>query len=56
VKPELIFELAFEAIASSARHRSGVAVRFPRILTWRTDKRPEEADSLATLQSRLPRK
>ncbi len=56
VKPELVFELAFEAIAASTRHKSGVAVRFPRILNWRTDKRPDEADSLATLQSLLPRK
>jgi DNA ligase-1 len=55
VKPELVFELAFEAIAPSTRHKSGIAVRFPRILTWRTDKRPEEADTLATLQSLLPR-
>ena len=54
VKPELVFELAFEAIGSSARHKSGIAVRFPRILTWRTDKRPEEADTLATLRSLLP--
>ena len=54
VKPELVFELAFEAISPSARHKSGVAVRFPRILNWRTDKRPEDADSLAALQSLLP--
>jgi DNA ligase 1 len=40
VKPELVFELAFEGIQRSARHKSGVAVRFPRILRWRTDKRP----------------
>jgi DNA ligase-1 len=56
VKPELVFELAFEAIAASTRHKSGIAVRFPRILRWRTDKRPEEADTLATLQSLLPAK
>jgi DNA ligase-1 len=55
VKPELVFELAFEAIAASSRHKSGIAVRFPRIKTWRVDKRPEEADSLATLLSLLPR-
>jgi DNA ligase 1 len=49
VKPELVFELAFEGIQRSTRHRSGVAVRFPRILRWRRDKRPEDADTLATI-------
>jgi DNA ligase-1 len=46
VVPELVFELAFEGIQPSSRHRSGVAVRFPRISRWRTDKRAQEADSL----------
>ena len=50
VKPEQVFELAFEGIQPSPRHKSGVAVRFPRILRWRTDKKPEDADTLATLQ------
>ncbi len=49
VKPELVFEIAFEGIQSSPRHKSGVAVRFPRILRWRTDKPIEEADSLDSL-------
>lgn len=49
VKAELVFELAFEAIQRSTRHRSGVAVRFPRISRWREDKRPEDADSLETV-------
>jgi len=49
IKAELVFELAFEAIQRSTRHRSGVAVRFPRISRWREDKRPEEADSLQTV-------
>jgi DNA ligase-1 len=53
VKPELVFELAFEAIQASSRHKSGIAVRFPRILRWRTDKRVEEADTLETLRSLL---
>jgi DNA ligase-1 len=56
VKPELVFELAFEAIALSTRHKSGIAMRFPRIQTWRTNKRPEEADALDTLRSLLPRR
>lgn len=41
-----VFELGFEGIAASPRHRSGIAVRFPRMLRWRTDKKPEEADTL----------
>ena len=53
VKPELVFELAFEGIQRSPRHKSGVAVRFPRMLRWRTDKKPEDADSLDTILSLL---
>ena len=49
VKPEQVFELAFEGIQRSSRHKSGVAVRFPRILRWRTDKKAEDADSLETI-------
>ena len=51
VKPELVFELAFEGIQRSSRHKSGIAVRFPRMARWRTDKRPEEADTLATVRA-----
>lgn len=50
VVPEQVFELAFEGIQPSPRHRSGVAVRFPRIARWRTDKPAAEADSLETLR------
>jgi DNA ligase-1 len=46
VEPVHVFELGFEGIAASPRHRSGIAVRFPRMLRWRTDKKPEDADSL----------
>jgi DNA ligase-1 len=46
VKPELVFEIAFDGVRHSARHRSGVAVRFPRIARWRTDKTIFEADRL----------
>jgi DNA ligase-1 len=46
-----VFELGFEAIARSSRHRSGVAVRFPRMLRWRRDKSAAEADTLATLKA-----
>jgi DNA ligase-1 len=54
VKPELVFELAFEAIQRSTRHKSGIAVRFPRMARWRTDKKPEDADTLETIQALLP--
>ena len=53
VKAELVFELAFENIQRSTRHRSGVAVRFPRMARWRHDKRPEDADSLQTIRGML---
>jgi DNA ligase-1 len=46
VKPELVFELGFEGIQASPRHKSGIAVRFPRMLRWRTDKTAAEADTL----------
>lgn len=53
VTPTLVFELGFEGIALSKRHKSGIAVRFPRMLRWRHDKPVAEADSLATLQDLL---
>lgn len=46
VKPELVFEIAFEGIGFSNRHKSGVALRFPRIVRWRKDKTVEEIDTL----------
>ena len=54
VKPELVFEIAFEGIAPSSRHKSGVAVRFPRILRWRHDKKTNDANSLEDLKQLLP--
>ncbi|HSZ34065.1 MAG TPA: ATP-dependent DNA ligase [Puia sp.] len=53
VKPELVFEIAFEGIAESKRHKSGVALRFPRISRWRKDKKPEEINTLDDLQMML---
>jgi len=50
VQPTQVFELHFEGIARSTRHRSGVAVRFPRIARWRTDKPASEADTLESLK------
>lgn len=46
VKPELVFEIAFEGIGFSNRHKSGVALRFPRILRWRRDKKADEIDDI----------
>jgi DNA ligase-1 len=54
VEPVRVFELAFEGIARSTRHRAGVAVRFPRILRWRKDKPAAEADTLEGLRALLP--
>jgi DNA ligase 1 len=53
VLPELVFEIAFEGINRSTRHKSGVALRFPRILRWRKDKKAEEADTLDHLKELL---
>jgi DNA ligase 1 len=53
VTPTLVFELGFEGIQASPRHKSGIAVRFPRILRWREDKTIQDADTLQTLTSLL---
>ena len=53
VKPEHVFEIAFEGIQESNRHKAGVALRFPRILRWRKDKKPEEADTLEDVKKLL---
>jgi len=53
VRPELVFELAFEGIRKSPRHRSGIAVRFPRMARWRRDKKPEDADTIETIRALL---
>jgi len=53
VRPQLVFEIAFEGIQRSTRHKSGVAVRFPRILRAREDKKIEDADSLETIHQML---
>lgn len=53
VKPELVFEIAFEGIAASSRHKSGVALRFPRINRWRKDKKPDEINTLEDLKKML---
>ena len=54
VTPDQVFELGFEGISRSPRHKSGIAVRFPRILRWRRDKPAQEADTLDTLSQLLP--
>jgi DNA ligase 1 len=53
VQAELVFELAFEGIAASTRHKSGIALRFPRISRWRQDKVFQEADTLQNLQAMM---
>jgi len=53
VKPELVFEIGFEGIAASKRHKSGVALRFPRMLRWRTDKTAAEINTLDDLKQML---
>ena len=53
VKPELIFEIAFEGVSLSSRHKSGLSVRFPRILRQRHDKKIEEANSIDDLKKLL---
>ena len=51
VEPLHVFELGFEGVNISKRHKSGVAVRFPRMLRWRLDKPAAEADRLETLKA-----
>jgi len=53
VKPELVFEIAFEGIAASNRHKSGVALRFPRMVRWRKDKKTEDINTLEDLKKML---
>lgn len=53
VTPELVFEIAFEGIAKSSRHKSGVALRFPRIHRWREDKTVGEANTMEDLKKML---
>jgi len=53
VTPTLVFEIGFEGIQASPRHKSGIAVRFPRMLRWRTDKQIDDADTLGMLKGFL---
>ncbi len=53
VKPGLVFEIAFEGIRESSRHKSGIALRFPRIQRWRKDKPIDEANTLMELKALL---
>ncbi len=53
VKPELVFEIAFEGIAASNRHKSGVALRFPRMSRWRKDKTVDEINTIDDLKAML---
>ena len=51
VAPELVFEIAFEGSQPSPRHKSGIALRFPRIARWREDKVPTDADTLDSVRA-----
>jgi DNA ligase-1 len=51
VKPELVFELAFDSVEKSSRHKTGLAMRHPRVNRWRRDKTPEDASTLDHLRS-----
>ncbi|MBK8516833.1 MAG: cisplatin damage response ATP-dependent DNA ligase [Saprospiraceae bacterium] len=51
VHPDLVFELSFECVSNSARHKSGIVLRLPRIVRWNRDKLPEDAHKLADLKS-----
>lgn len=53
VTPQLVFEIGFEGIALSKRHKSGVATRFPRILRWRHDKKIEDANAIEDLKNMI---
>jgi len=46
VEPQVVLEVAFDGLQKSPRHKSGFALRFPRIIRWRKDKKSEDADTL----------
>ena len=50
VRPELVVEVAFDGLQASSRYPSGLALRFARVKRYRTDKRPEEADTIETVR------
>jgi DNA ligase-1 len=53
VPAQIVMELAFENLQVSSRHKSGISVRFPRILRWRHDKSPQDADRLEQIKEML---
>ena len=55
VRPEVVLEVAFDGVQPSARHKSGFALRFPRILRWRRDKTPEQCDDLERVRQLFQR-
>ena len=54
IRPELVVEIAFDGVQTSPRYPGGVALRFARVLRYRDDKRPDEADTLDTVRAFLP--
>jgi DNA ligase-1 len=53
VKPELVFEIGFEGIGYSSRHKAGIALRFPRILRWRKDKTVKDINTVEDLKNMI---
>jgi DNA ligase-1 len=51
VRPELVVEIAFDGLQTSPRYPGGLALRFARVLRYRPDKRPEEADTIQTVRA-----
>ena len=51
VRPEVVLEVAFDGVQKSGRHKAGYALRFPRILRWRRDKKAEDSDDLARVEA-----
>ena len=51
VRPEVVLEVAFDGVQKSGRHKGGYALRFPRILRWRQDKKPEDSDDLDRVET-----
>jgi DNA ligase-1 len=54
IVPTLVFEIGFDSLQVSPRHKAGIALRFPRILRWRKDKSPKDADTIEQIKKLLP--
>jgi DNA ligase-1 len=54
LRPELVAEIAFDGVQRSSRYPGGVALRFARVIRYREDKRPDEADTIQAVQALVP--